>query len=271
MDTKKLDQETIKILQKLGLTFTQARIYLVLSELGTSSVKIISKTSGIDRAEIYRKIPSLIKLGLIQKILGIPVKFKAIPLKDGLNILLKQESFEHLELQKRTKKLTKKIKEKSKETKQQIENQFNIIPGKKAHINWMKNKFENVQKNVDGILTLNDEKILQIYCEKELQKADHRSVKSRVIIYIPENQRNSQENLETLVDDRPNTEKRIILKCPLVFGGVFDNTDVVIATTLSNPIENAETVFWSNNSSIVALFKNYFEELWKKGKKENHR
>ncbi|TRO51281.1 TrmB family transcriptional regulator, partial [Candidatus Bathyarchaeota archaeon] len=131
MDAKKLDQETIKILQKLGLTFTQARIYLVLSDLGTSSVKIISKTSGIDRAEIYRKIPSLIKLGLIQKILGIPVKFKAISLKDGLNILLEQESFEHLELQKRTKKLTKKIKEKSKETKQQIENQFNIIPGKK--------------------------------------------------------------------------------------------------------------------------------------------
>lgn len=264
MEIKTVNQETIKILQKLGLTLTQSKIYLIVAELGIASVLTISRTSGMDRAEIYRKIPSLIKLGLLEKILGIPAQFKALPLKDGLNILLKQESLEHLELHERTKNLIKEIKDKRQEKREKIENQFIIIPGKKSHVDWLKKKFEESQESIKGILTLNDEKTVQNCCEKELQKANDRGVKSKVIIYIPENQRQIYENLVIFNNNHLNDEKRIVRNCPLVFGGIFDNIEVVVATTLFNPIENAETVFWSCNPSIVALFSNYFEELWNK-------
>lgn len=90
--------DTFEILQHLGLTCTQTKIYLALLEVEESPVKTISKISGIDRAEVYRKISSLLKLGLIEKILGVPIKFKAVPLEDSLNLLLKEETVQHNQL-----------------------------------------------------------------------------------------------------------------------------------------------------------------------------
>lgn len=262
MDRKVANDEAIQTLQHLGLTFSQARIYLALAESGESPVRTISKTSGVARAEIYRKMPILLKLGLAEKVLGIPIKFKAT--QDGLKILLKQENTEHLELQKKVTKLASNFKEDNKKMTQETENQFVMFPGKDAHIKWLKDHFEKNQTSRESIVTWKDHKNLHALCGKELQKAENRGVKCRTIIYIAENEKTVYENNKTFKNIPPNTLSRIVFTRPIVLGGVFDRKEVIIATTLNNPIQTSETVFWSNNPSFVALFQNYFETLWKK-------
>jgi sugar-specific transcriptional regulator TrmB len=273
MDRKAVNDESIETLMRLGLTFSQARIYLVLVESGESSVKTISQKSGVDRAEVYRKMPSLLKSGLAEKVLGIPIRFKAAPLPDGLNFLLKQENTEHIELQKKVTKLADNFKENNERTVQEIEHQFVVVPGKGAHIKWLKKNLEQTQITIESIVTWKDDKVVRSFCEKELQKATNRSVKSRTIIYISENEKTAYENDETFKNINSNSQKRIVFNPPLVLGGIFDSKEVVIATTLNNPVQTGETVFWSNNPSIIALFQNYFETLWKKAlehKNEDH-
>lgn len=256
------ENEAIETMQKLGLTFTEARIYLALVKSGQSSVKTISKSSGVARAEIYRSVPSLQKLGLIEKILNIPIKFKAMPLQNGLNILLNKANAEHLRLEENAKKLASSFRGNHEEIAQEVKNQFFVIPGKEAHIKWLKNRYEKIQ-STDGILTWKDDNTINFFCDKEIRKAQNRGVKSRIILYVPENLKAAFKNEENEKHPCSNSQKRIVFNPPLVLGGCFDNKEVIIPPTLDNPIQTAETVFCTTNPSILALFQKYFETLWK--------
>jgi sugar-specific transcriptional regulator TrmB len=257
------EKETLKILHQLGLSYTQARVYLALAEIVEAPVKTISKRSGIDRAEIYRKMPTLLKMGLIEKELSVPIKFKAVPIKEGLDLLQKRENIKHQELQKRIIRVAKKLNENNNKVKKENENQFAIIPGKKAHIEWIKKKHDKLQRNTHGILTWKDDKAIHMFCEKEIERARSRNVESKIIIYVPENEKKEFENYQKSNNIQNSSQKRIISEQPLVFGGIFDNNEVVIGTTPNNPIQTGETVFWSNNSAVVSLFRNHFDQLWK--------
>ena len=73
--------EHVEILVRLGLTFCQAKIYLALLQLGTSSAKTISNYTNIARPDIYRVIRGLVMLGLVEKSIGKPANFKEAKLK----------------------------------------------------------------------------------------------------------------------------------------------------------------------------------------------
>ena len=225
-------------------------------------VKTISKTSGVARAEIYRSVPSLQKIGLVEKILSIPIRFKAVPLQNGLNLLLNKANAEHLRLEEKAKKLASDFKGNHEEITQELKNQFFVIPGKEAHIKWLKSRYAKIQ-STDGILTWKDDSTINFFCDKEIQKAKSRGVKARIILYVPENLKAAFKNEENEKNLCSNSQKRIVFNPPIVLGGCFDNKEVIIAPTLDNPIQTAETIFCSTNPSILALFQKYFETLWK--------
>lgn len=262
---KNTENEAIEIMRQLGLTFSQARIYIALVNSGESPARTISITSGVARAEVYRTMPSLQKLGLVEKVLTIPIQFKATTLQDGISILLKKENTEHLKIQKKATKLAINFKKNNEKATQERERQFVVSPGKDYHIKWLKSMYEKSQ-TTEGIITWKDDKTVHFFCEKEIKKATDRGLKSRIIVYVPEKEKILNTNDEFFENPHPNSQRRIVLDPPLVLGGMFDSKEVVIATTLNNPIQTSETVFWSANPSIIALFRNYFENLWETAK-----
>jgi len=97
--------EIVEELTKFGITKNQALVYLALVSTGKASVRKISQVSNVRREEVYRIIPKLEKLGLIEKILGRPAKFRAVPPESALSILInKQEE----EFNKKIKELAEK-------------------------------------------------------------------------------------------------------------------------------------------------------------------
>ena len=83
--------EAAKELASFGLTGNQARAYVALVQLRVASVSKIAQLSRIRREEIYRMMPKLERLGLVEKILGKPVKYKSVPPKEALSTLLEHE------------------------------------------------------------------------------------------------------------------------------------------------------------------------------------
>jgi len=69
-------EEAAKELASFGLTGNQARAYVALVKLRVASVSKIAQLSRIRREEIYRMMPKLERLGLVEKILGKPVKIQ---------------------------------------------------------------------------------------------------------------------------------------------------------------------------------------------------
>jgi len=80
-----------KVLIGFGLTGNQARVYLALARLKLATVGQISKVSKVRREDVYRILPKLEKMGLVEKLLGKPCKIRATPVEEALSVLIKHE------------------------------------------------------------------------------------------------------------------------------------------------------------------------------------
>jgi len=58
-------EDHIRMLSDFGLTPSQAKVYLAIVEMGLASVSKVSKLSKVRREEVYRIVPNLERLGLI--------------------------------------------------------------------------------------------------------------------------------------------------------------------------------------------------------------
>lgn len=261
--------EAVETFASLGLNLSQARVYLALVENGVSTAQEISTMSGVNRQEIYRIMPKLQEIFLVEKIISKPIKWKATPIQDGVSILMEHRKNEISELQaKATKIITELKRNKKRAAHQKDEPQFIMMPGKDAHLKWLNHTFKNVQKTNDSILTWNDYRTLTFLFEKELKQCSNRAVKTRLIIYVPERDKTVYKSDQTY---NINDQKLFLFTPPLVLGGLFDTKELVIATEQNDPIKNGEKVFWSNNPSLIALFQNYFEQLWKRHANKHER
>ena len=259
--------EAVETLTCLGLNCSQAKVYLALVENGLSTAKEISKISGVNRQEIYRIMPKLQNSCLTEKIIGIPTRWRATPLRDGLSFLLENREKETSELQTKATKIINYIKEKKERARLgEEECQFVMMPGKDAHLKWLKNRLKDIQKTNDSIITWGDDKTVSFYSDNEIKELLNRGVKTRLIIYVSENEKTLYKNEQTFRNN-PNYQKLFIFTPPIVLGGVIDKKQLILATKQNNPIQGSENVILSNSPSLIVLFQNYFEQLWKTAQK----
>ncbi len=78
-------------LTQFGLTPNQVKVYVAIRKLGTTAVGPISKYSTVRREDVYRILPKLCDIGLVERILENPAKFKAVPLPTVIPALLKEK------------------------------------------------------------------------------------------------------------------------------------------------------------------------------------
>jgi len=263
--------EAVEVFGSLGLTFSQARVYLALVENGFSTAKEISKISGVNRQEIYRIMPKLQDVCLVEKVISKPTRWKATPILDGLSILMKHRENEISELQAKAIKIIKEIKKNKKRAGlHKDEPEFVMMPGKDAHLKWLKNAYESIRKTNDSIVTWTDHRTINFLFDKELKDCSDRGVTTRVVIYVPETEKKIYETDPTFKSSL-NEQRLFIFSPPLVLGGLLDKKELILATEKNNPIKTGEKVFWTNSPSIIALFQNYFEQLWKTAHSKKHK
>ena len=84
------DEDTVLLLG-LGLSLNQARVYLAILKLEKTTVGQVARFSKVRREDVYRILPTLEKMGLIEKLLGKPNKIRATPVSDALSFLVAEE------------------------------------------------------------------------------------------------------------------------------------------------------------------------------------
>ena len=249
--------EIAEILMDLGLTFLQAKTYIMLCKLQNADVKTIAECSKIARQDIYRIIPDLEKSGLVEKIVGPKKLFRATPLKEGLSILLEKKTSNYNDIQRRIKLLSEKV-----ETTDNIHlhsntfKQFVITFEKTLFLRKMKAALIETNINKKGIFTSNELKFMLFYNYQETQDALDRGVHIRIITEKPE----KTTELEVLMR-KPNFELRYISDHIPVTLVLFDDKDVNIRLSEENkPVSS----LWTDNPYVVKLSEIYFEYMWNK-------
>ena len=64
------NDENTDLLLGLGLTLNQAKVYLAVIKLEKTTVVQVANFSKVRREDVYRILPSLEKMGLIERLLG---------------------------------------------------------------------------------------------------------------------------------------------------------------------------------------------------------
>ncbi|MBW3011017.1 helix-turn-helix domain-containing protein [Candidatus Woesearchaeota archaeon] len=122
-----------QILEDLGLNKNEARVYLALNELGTSTVHNIANKSGVHRTNVYDSLKKLINRGLVSFMVREKVNFYETTSPENLVNMLKHKE---TELQRILPQL--KLREKM----AQHEGQTFILKGTQAFISALNNLIE---------------------------------------------------------------------------------------------------------------------------------
>jgi len=258
-----------QVLINLGLTLKQAKVYLALAESRSSRIMEISKKSKVARPDVYPALEKLQQLGLSEKIIKNPPGYRAIPLKEGLSLLLEMKANQYEKLKADTETLRNVIETKQSNGAIQTENsQFVLISEGKRVIDRIAKAIEKTQLTMDLVLSWKrfSQGISDTFAE-EIENAWARNVKTRFIIERPLRSTTSEQLIQYCLR-KPSCQLRFMQDHPKTVVGVYDKKEVFIITTSKTDLQGSPAL-WSNNHAMICLASDHFEMLWRKAIKEH--
>jgi sugar-specific transcriptional regulator TrmB len=261
MERENTSKDTAETLVDLGLTPVQAKILLALERFDYAAVKELANVTELHRQEIYPVLNELQQLGLIEKKLGIPNQYKAMPVSTTLKTLLDRKTDWMTKLQKTTTELIKRADiENETKTCRKEDYDFTLITGVErfshALSDWTK-----TAHTIDEVIKY-DKFSFQIAERLKASKFRHRKdVQIRLVTCA---------KIETLPQDpeSKNMEIRFTeFETPVdiaIYNG--KRAHLAIYSDRNNILQTEVAALTSNNPCFVQMLQNYFDVLWKHAK-----
>jgi sugar-specific transcriptional regulator TrmB len=263
-------QDEVQTLMRLRLTFDQARVYLALAESGMSAAKTIAKNSGVARTDVYRIMPTLEKLGLVERIVSVPCKFRAMSRLDAVSVLMKRRTNETSELRAATREMLKVVKNNNTRTVPEEEGpQFILVPKEETLILRSKQAVMTAQRSIDVTITWKRLPQVLLLSAKELRKAIQRGVKVRFIAEKTEHEESWPEIVQALAKN-PSFKLRSIPNPPNTVFWIIDDKEVFITTSTAGYAADYPAL-WSNNPSLISAMHDLFEIMWLTSLEDKHK
>jgi sugar-specific transcriptional regulator TrmB len=257
-----MSEEDLSSLVDFGLTKLQARAYVALLKLGTARASQLSSTMGVIRPEVYRLLRELCTRGLVQKSLGYPSTFSAVPPDHALSILTKQHRESLITLNQKKRDLTKSLSGVIRETNLPYQGLSVIIGGDNLVIK-LKEMIGRAEKDYVGIHSkyglrrwLNDS------LAKTIVSAKKRKVRIRLIAEKDETSAKAIDYLSRWVEVRLSKDVLFYMDIvdgrEMVFGPAFPLTDEE-ATRMDHRELDLSTINPSFVRGMYAMFDTFWE------------
>jgi sugar-specific transcriptional regulator TrmB len=253
----------VELLVQLGLTFTEAKIFLVLCTIGTLTARMISENAGVAREVVYQILPTLQEKGLIESVLTTPQTYRAIPAEYAFEILLKRKNEEN--------KKTKKEIHETLNALKKVQNppsddchQITTVPRGKALQSKIISEMRNAQKNVDIVISW--QKFLKwhrLYANDIINQAKLRNVKFQVLVEkeVPQSMTPSLSSLVFGTNYFEYLHIRAAPNASLTNMIIFDNKKVFLDTASDKGLLETPCMY-SNNPCLTPLATSYFQTNW---------
>ncbi|MCW4010710.1 MAG: hypothetical protein NWF05_08835 [Candidatus Bathyarchaeota archaeon] len=250
-----IPKEEIQILVDLGLTVSQATVYLSLVRFESASARTLSMVSSVARQDVYQILSALEELGLVERILAKPLKFRATHIKNALTVLQQRVSVRTSDLNKRAITLFSQSKywdipsKGSFESFFEVRNAYRDDPSVKEALAKARNTVRLLGSNFRWPVWFSfmDETI----------SASQRGVKVQILMSA------HQKALPPSIND-VNIETRFSKNIRGANVVIFDRNKVTMwensdaEQTAHLPVK----ALWSNHPGLIELFIDYFELKW---------
>lgn len=267
--TEQENEEKIGLLKNLGLSFSQARVYVALGEAEQLSAEAISRATNIHRGNVYRVIDSLSSLGLVERRLTTKKNlFAAMPLKEGIELLLSRKDREYFETQVGAKKVINHLKVQRKVARAENDEYFDLLPKGEANLKAFKNNMDQASSSIDDVIAWKGfENCLTSRGTPNgmdnYVNALKRGVRIRYLTNFPKKSKSKSDVFKSIekLQKVGSFEVRSIDNPPSCVFAIFDKKVAFICTfPISNPLETP--VLLSNNPTLIGLAQSYFDFLW---------
>lgn len=249
-------------LVKLGLTLTQARVYVVLLSLGPSSARTISEVSGLPREDTYRMLRELRTFGLVEVIMAKPSVFSAVDPKVAMNALvshleskfalLKKTAFETADWLQGLGRIDGSGESTENKSIFKLEGGEQVFQRMSRLVQSCKGELVRVLSATG----LRQNYLLGIFSQES--KCIERGVKIRAITEVVSTNREIIEEYARFVELRHLNGLSSSLKyC------IADDSEMILFT--SSPTNNIRDMgaIWTNNKPWILGFKKEFELTWR--------
>ena len=248
-----LRENVVKDLREFGLSEYEAKSYLALSVHGPLSASSVSELSKIPQSKIYEVLKSLVYKCLAEYWNGKPLRYKAVAPLFALKKILNQKRMGIENLKEKTNNLVKELKPFK-------ENGFGSWSSK-GKIACLEKASEMISraKKIGYATTSHFSRYPSL--EKAYSRALRRGVKIKMLGVSDLDEAKKARASWYLKQGAKIRVLPLNLQTTL---GITDNKEVCIRID-NNSLDS--DVLWSNNPSLINIFKTYFEELWSRAKK----
>jgi sugar-specific transcriptional regulator TrmB len=255
-----LEETDIDFLVQLGLTRTQAKVYSALLNLEVAGARAIYQRTDVPRAEVYRSLDELQKIGLIEKEIDTPYRFRAPPLELCVQILIAKKNQQHREFQKTAEGFLRKMRQQDQTKSQRIDYSIRMVQGKRRIEQLLRSQHQAARKRVDVLSTAG--RWLQIleFCFDDYVDALEHDVEYRVFVEDSSGQLKNNERVRKLMA-YPNFKLKVggsPLKTNLA---VFDAAEATINFFPSRPLKDSPLIV-TNHPSFIQMCKDHFKIIW---------
>ena len=255
-----LKDTDVRFLEKIGLTRSQARLYLALVKSGNSDAITISRQTKTPRTETYRILDELEEIGLVEKHLDVPYLYEATPVRLGIESLLIKKYEEYQQNRRELDKFLASY-EKSEKTQDAIQPKITISKGKQKLLGVLKYSMDNVLSTVDFVTPMN--RWLHIYenCQDNIKKSLERGVTYRGLLETSDNGNYDLDSIPAL-QQLTHLELRMVRNISGKNFVVFDKREAAFNYSPGKSLNEAVTL-WTNHPNLVAIFEDHYETLWR--------
>ena len=258
------NDENTDLLLGLGLSLNQARVYLAILKLEKTTVGQVAKFSKVRREDVYRVIPSLEKMGLIERLLGKPTEVRATLIPNSLSSLVTEEKNRAEERLSGMRSMVQKLS--LKDWKQPIpgeESIYILIAEKKAILSKISELINNSENEV-GLIA--DKGLIAQVLAHFPDEHKHAIKKGSQIRLIFEGEGPDvllKEKVRKLIGSASVTVK--FHREALNHFIMSDDKEALITTSKESSLGESPSL-WTNNSNLIGVLRTSFESDWKKAK-----
>ncbi|MCW4005013.1 MAG: hypothetical protein NWF04_00230 [Candidatus Bathyarchaeota archaeon] len=248
----------VKTLQELGLTQLQARIYIVLIQTEKEKVHEISRIANIDRSSTYQVIEQLQKMGLVEKIIGKPTLYQALPLEKGIPILLNQQKKHYDKIKKSALELVQEYKTKNEPAHKGYI--FKIVERRKqTEIEDVIEAHNKLKECIDVLINKNAFQECFINLSDLHIKILRRGVKYRLITEKANPKHFDKKFMDVLQEK--NCQIRYITDFPKAEVVIRDKTAATVILVPGLGLGKKPALF-TDHTGCIEICQNHFDKVW---------
>lgn len=248
-------------LTAFGFTKNEAEIYVFLTAMGPTPARVVARRFNINRMKAYRALKDLEDRGLIQRIVGRPVRFAATPPEEVLRRSIDDAKQTLTGLEGSEERVLEELaKIRGQEQDVAEEPRFRIYQGRQQVYEFLSQMGDRVEKEMNLVTTSLDLLRLSLWgVDDRLIELSGGGRRVRLLVPVEEADLGEVEKLAGHFEVR-----HISMETPMRFALVDDKeilTSVAMDDSMSMTTDD-DTALWTNSPSFISAIKIFYESLW---------